>query len=131
MADACLMPQRGQSMTAMVSHDILVPTDFRPGSRLALERALRSLGPEGGTICILHVLDQHLIAQMQALVPDLVESELRARIRQQAETHYADLVAGLARDNVTLAPMIIEGIPFLKIVQLAHDLDVDMIVMTV
>src|SRR5215831_3694860 len=68
---------------------------------------------------------------MQALLPDLVESELRARIRQQAETHYADLVAGLARDNVTLAPMIVEGTPFLKIVQLAHDLDVDMIVMTV
>src|SRR5215470_8296010 len=130
-ADTCPVPQRGNCMADLVSHDILVPTDFSSGSRLALERARRSLGPEGGTICILHVLDQHLIAQMQALVPDLVESELRARIRQQAETHYAHLVAGLARDNVTLAPMIVEGAPFLKIVQLAHDLDVDMIVMTV
>ena len=81
-------------MAAMVSHDILVPTDFGPGSRLALERAMRSLGPEG-TICVLHVLDQHLIAQMQALVPDVGETELRARLRQQAEPHYADLVAGL------------------------------------
>ena len=118
-------------MAAMVSHDILVPTDFGPGSRLALERAMRSLGPEGGTICVLHVLDQHLIAQMQALAPDLGAPALRARLRQQAETHYAQLVVGLARDNMTLEPMIIEGTPFLKIVQLAHDLDVDMIVMTV
>jgi nucleotide-binding universal stress UspA family protein len=118
-------------MADMVSHDILVPTDFSPGSRLALERARRSLGPEGGTICVLHVLDQHLIAQMQALVPDLGETELRTRLRQQAETYYANLVAGLAQDNVTIEPMIVEGIPFLKIVQLAHDLDVDMIVMTV
>ena len=62
-------------MADMVSHDILVPTDFSPGSRLALERARRSLGPEGGTICVLHVLDQHLIGQMQALVPDLGETE--------------------------------------------------------
>lgn len=118
-------------MAAMVSHDILVPTDFGPGSRLALERAMRSLGPDGGTICVLHVLDQHLITQMQALVPDLGETELRARLRQQAETHYAHLVAGLAQDNVTIEPMIIAGTPFLKIAQLARDLDVDMIVMTV
>jgi nucleotide-binding universal stress UspA family protein len=118
-------------MAAMVSHDILVPTDFGPGSRLALERALRSLGPEGGTICVLHVLDQHLIAHMQALVPDLGEPQLGARLRQQAQAHYANLVAGLARANVTIEPLIIDGIPFLKIVQLAHDFDVDMIVMTV
>ena len=118
-------------MAAMVSHDILVPTDFSSGSRLALERAVRSLGPEGGTICVLHVLDQHLIAEMQALVPGLGETELRTRLRQQAETRYAQLVVGLAQDNVTVEPMIIEGTPFLKIVQLAHDLDVDMIVMTV
>lgn len=118
-------------MAAMVSHDILVPTDFGPGSRLALERAMQSLGPEGGTIGVLHVLDQHLIAQMQALVPDVGETELRARLQQQAETRYADLVAGLAQANVTIEPLIIAGIPFLKIVQLARDLDVDMIVMTV
>ena len=118
-------------MAAMVSHDILVPTDFGPGSLLALERALRSLGPEGGTIGVLHVLDQHLIAQMQALVPDLGATQLRARLRQQAETHYTNLVAGLAQDNVTLEPLIVEGTPFLKIVQLARDFAVDMIVMTV
>ena len=118
-------------MADMISHDILVPTDFSSGSRLALERAMRSLGPEGGTVCVLHVLDQHLIAQTQALVPDLDEAELRTRLRQQAEAHYAHLVAGLAQNNVTIEPMIIEGTPFLKIVQLAHDLDVDMIVMTV
>ena len=118
-------------MATMVSHDILVPTDFGPGSLLALERALRSLGPEGGTIGVLHVLDQHLIAQMQALVPDLGATQLRARLRQQAETHYTNLVAGLAQDNVTLEPLIVEGTPFLKIVQLARDFAVDMIVMTV
>jgi nucleotide-binding universal stress UspA family protein len=118
-------------MTERVSRDILVPTDFSPGSRLALERAMRSLGPEGGTICVLHVLDQHLIAQMQACFPDMDATELRSRLRREAETHCAALVASLEYGQVTVEPMIIEGTPFLKIVQLARDLDVDMIVMTV
>src|SRR4029450_8934008 len=118
-------------MAAMVSHDILVPTDFGPGSRLALERAMQSLGPEGGTIGVLHVLDQHLIAQMQALVPDVGETELRVSLQQEAELRYADLVADLAQDNVTIEPIIIEGTPFLRMGRLARDLDVDMIVMTV
>jgi nucleotide-binding universal stress UspA family protein len=77
------------------------------------------------------VLDQHLIAHMQVLVPDVGETQLWTRLRQQAEAHYANLVAGLARANVAVEPLIVEGIPFLKIVQLAHDFDVDMIVMTV
>jgi nucleotide-binding universal stress UspA family protein len=77
------------------------------------------------------VLDQHLIAHMQVLVPDVGETQLWARLRQQAEAHYANLVAGLARANVTVEPLIVAGIPFLKIVQLARDFDVDMIVMTV
>jgi nucleotide-binding universal stress UspA family protein len=40
-------------------------------------------------------------------------------------------VAGLEPGKATVEPMIIEGKPFPKIVQLACDLDVDMIVMTV
>ena len=118
-------------MVDMVSQDILVPTDFGPGSRLALERAIRSLGPEGGNICVLHVIDQHLIDQTRMLLPEIGETELRARLRQQAEAHYAQLVADLERGKATVEPMIIEGKPFLKIVQLARDLDVDMIVMIV
>lgn len=118
-------------MTERVSRDILVPTDFGPGSRLALERAMRSLGPEGGHICVLHVLDQHLIAQMQACFPDIDAPELQTRLRRQAEAHYAELVAGLEYGQATVEPLIIVGTPFLKIVQLARDFDVDMVVMTV
>jgi nucleotide-binding universal stress UspA family protein len=114
-----------------LSRAILVPTDFGPGSRLALDRALRSLGAEGGTIDVLHVLDEHLLAQLQALLPETPAETLRARLRQQAETQYAQLVAGLEIGSATLEPLIVEGRPFLKILQLARDLDVDMIGMTV
>ena len=115
----------------MHSHDILVPTDFRSGSRLAVERALRSLGPDGGSICVLHVLDQRLIEQTVDLVPHTSEAALRTQLERQARERYAELVAGLTADRVELIPLIVEGRPFLKITQLARDLDVDMIVMTV
>jgi len=104
-----------------MERDMLGPTDCGPGSRLALERAMRRLGPEGGTIGVLHVLDQHLIAQIQALVPDVGEPQRWARLRQQAEAHDANLVAGLAWATVTVEPLMIDGIPFLKRVQLAHE----------
>lgn len=115
----------------MHSHDILVPTDFRSGSRLAVERAMRSLGPDGGSICVLHVLDQRLIEQTLDLVPHTSEAALRTQLERQARERYAELVAGLTADRVELIPLIVEGRPFLKITQLARDLDVDMIVMTV
>jgi nucleotide-binding universal stress UspA family protein len=115
----------------MHSHDILVPTDFRFGSRLAIERAMRSLGPDGGSICVLHVIDQRLIEQILDLVPHTGEAELRTQLEQQARKRYAELVAGLPADRVEFTPLIVEGRPFLKIIQLARDLDVDMIVMTV
>jgi nucleotide-binding universal stress UspA family protein len=115
----------------MHSHDILVPTDFRFGSRLAIERAMRSLGPDGGSICVLHVIDQRLIEQILDLVPHTGEAELRMQLERQAHERYTELVTGFSAARVEFTPLIVEGRPFLKIIQLARDLDVDMIVMTV
>ncbi len=115
----------------MAAQDILVPTDFAPGSRAALERAIASIGAEGGKIYVLHVLDQRFITQALSVLPAVAEEELRTRLEQQARERYIQLVAGLDTRGVELDPLFVEGIPFLKIVQLARDFDVDMIVMTV
>lgn len=115
----------------MASTDILVPTDFRPGSRAALLRAIQSLGAEGGRICLLHVLDQRLLDDAHALMPEMSRDVLHERLQQQARTRYAELVAGLESGATELELLIVEGLPFLKIVQLARDFDMDMIVMTV
>jgi nucleotide-binding universal stress UspA family protein len=79
----------------------------------------------------LHVLDQRLIEQTLDLVPHISEAELRTQLERQARERYAELVTELTADRVELIPLIVEGRPFLKITQLARDLDVDMIVMTV
>jgi nucleotide-binding universal stress UspA family protein len=115
----------------MAYQDILVPTDFGRGSRAAVERALDSLGPEGGRLSVLHVIDQRLIEHTLFLFPDAQASTLLTRLQQQAREQYADLIAGLEVGNAELECLIVEGIPCLKVVQLARELAVDMIVMTV
>ena len=115
----------------MAFEDILVPTDFRPGARTALERALDSLGPAGGRVMVLHVVDQRLLEPTLALLPDAREAELLSRLHQQAQERYAQLVSGLARDQVEFELLVVDGNPFLKVVQFARDLDVDLIVMAV
>lgn len=111
--------------------DILVPTDFGPGSPVALARALDSLGPEGGRVVVLHVIDERLLEPTLALFPEARMETLLARLREQAHERYAQLIAGIEQEQVEFEPLIVEGIPFLKIVQFARDLDVDLIVMAV
>jgi universal stress protein A len=115
----------------MAFQDVLVPTDFGSGSRVALERALDSLGPTGGRIIVLHVIDQRLLEYVGKLSPEISEEEGLARLQQQAQEQAAQLIAGLSTPQVDIEPLIIEGVPFWKIVQLARDLDVDLIVMAV
>ena len=111
--------------------DILVPTDFGPGSLAALQRALDSLGPEGGRVMVLHVIDERLLEPTLALFPEARMETLLARLREQAHERYAQLIAGIAQEQVELEPLIVEGIPFVKIVQFARDFDVDLMVMAV
>jgi nucleotide-binding universal stress UspA family protein len=115
----------------MLYTHILVPTDFRPGSRAALERACDVLGPEGGKVVILHVLDQGWLERTLPLFPETKEADVRAQLRQQAQAQYAQLVQGIEGEKIDCEFLMVEGVPFLKIVQFARDLDVDMIVMAI
>lgn len=115
----------------MAFKDALVPTDFGSGSHAALTQALNSLGPEGGRAVMLHVLDQRLIDPIQALFSETEKEELIARLRHRAHEQYDRLMAGIDRGKAECELFIVEGVPFLKIVQFARDLDVDVIVMVV
>jgi nucleotide-binding universal stress UspA family protein len=110
---------------------MLVPTDFRSGSRAALERAVTCLAPEGGKVVVLHVIDLHLLEHTLSLFPTVEEADVRTRLRQQAHEQYAQLASGIENEKVECELLIVEGQPFLKIVRFARALDVDMIVMAV
>ena len=115
----------------MSYQDILVPTDFDAGSRAALEHALESLDSAGGRISVLHVLDQRVVEQTLALVPDMDASRLHNRLQEQAQQQYTELIEGLDMGQAEVELLIVDGIPFLKIVQLARELAVDLMVMAV
>ena len=111
--------------------DVLVPTDFGSGSHVALSQALDNLEPEGGRVVVLHVLDQRLIDPIQTLFSEHEKEELTDRLRHQANEQYAQLMAKIDTGKAECELLLVEGVPFMKIVQFAHDLDVDVIVMLV
>jgi nucleotide-binding universal stress UspA family protein len=82
-------------------------------------------------VTVLHVIDERLLEPTLALFPEARMETLLAQLRAQAHERYAQLIAGIEQAQVECEPLIVEGIPFMKIVQFARDLDVDLIVMAV
>ncbi len=102
----------------------LVAVDFSGPSRRALELALAWL-PEAD-ITVLHVVDTEFADRVDA---EGIATRVQVidRLRGQAEDELAAIVRDCGGDKVET--MIVEGSPFLEIVKLARDLDVDCIVM--
>jgi nucleotide-binding universal stress UspA family protein len=80
---------------------------------------------------VLHVIDQRLLEPAITLSLEAKADALLTRLHQRAREQYPPLVAGLERPQVEFELLLVDGNPFLKIVQFARDLDVDLIVMSV
>ena len=109
------------------SPEILVPIDFSPCSVNALRVAVGMAAPEGD-LTLLHVVDEEFI---QAAVAAGMGSsdDLRARLKEQAEASFANVLDGIETGNVEIEKMIVVGLPFVEILKIARDLDLPMIVM--
>jgi nucleotide-binding universal stress UspA family protein len=110
-------------------NSVLVPTDFSPASRKAVQWALRSVDGNNSVIIVLHVLDEAIIETITAHEfggRDEVTSRMREHAQQQlSEYEHADD----ANEDVAIDTIIAEGMPFLEILQKARDFAVDAIVM--
>ncbi|MDZ7380026.1 MAG: universal stress protein [candidate division KSB1 bacterium] len=102
----------------------LVAMDFSAPSRRALELALSWLGE--AEITVLHVVDTDFAERVDA-EGIASRSQVVQRLRGQAESELAAIVASGSAGKVE--KIIVEGSPFVEIVKLARDLDVDCIVM--
>lgn len=103
---------------------VLVAVDFSPSSRRALDRAV-AWYPDS-EITALHVVDAEFAARIEAA--GLASSaDAIAKLRARANEEFA----WLAQDKGAEAfdPMIVEGIPFVEIIKIAKDLEVDIITM--
>jgi len=101
---------------------VLVAVDFSPASRRALDLAL-AWCPKG-EVTALHVVDAEFAARVEAEGVGS-SAEVIARMRARADEEFNWIAQEKGAD--AFAPMIVEGIPFLEIVKVAKDLDVDMI----
>jgi universal stress protein A len=106
-----------------------VPIDFSPCSVNALRVAIGMAGPDGD-LTLLHAIDEQFISDAVAAALGTAE-EIRARLRDQAEANFTNILEGLETEQVNIERMIVIGAPFLEILKIARDLDLPMIVMGV
>ncbi len=105
---------------------VLVAMDFSAPARRALDLAL-SWMPEA-EVTVLHVIDTEFAERVET-EGIAARDEVIARLRAQAEAEFAQWGGGESGSGSRFETMIVEGSPFVEIVKLARDLDVDCIVM--
>jgi len=109
---------------AALPGSILVALDFSQSARRALELAL-TWAPSG-EVTALHVVDTAFAARVEA-TGLATRADVVATLRHRATEEFGWLAQekGTARYDV----MVVEGVPFVEIVKIATDLDVDLIMM--
>ncbi len=103
---------------------LLAAVDFSPSSRRALDLCLAWRGE--AEVTALHVVDSEFAGRIQAHGLG-GSAEVIAKLRERAGEEFDWLTE--EKGAATFSPMIVEGIPFVEIVRIASDLEVDLIVM--
>jgi nucleotide-binding universal stress UspA family protein len=109
--------------------DILVPVDFSATSINAVRAAAVITAPDGD-LTLLHVIDEDFVNDAVAASLGSAD-EITQRLRERAESEFDSLLEGIDFEGVTVARMIVVGIPFVEILKIARDLDLPMIVIGV
>jgi nucleotide-binding universal stress UspA family protein len=114
-----------ESKTTATAQALLVALDFSPSSRRALDLSLT--GYPNSEVTALHVVDTEFVARVEAAGLG-ARADVIAKLRARATEEFG----WLAQDKANaFAPMIVEGVPFIEIVKIAKDLEVDVILMGV
>jgi len=107
--------------------DLLVPIDFSPNSRRAVDFAL-SIIDEDGDVYLLHVIDSDFVDRLAedgfSDAPSATE-----RLRNRATERLEEIIAALPEPRPRIETMIVVGKPFAEILRVAADLDFQLIVM--
>lgn len=105
---------------------ILIPTDGSEYSLQAAEYAISIAKLVNAQIMVVFVVDDFVLDQMSKIT----EREVAERNLKQDGKGYVNYVLSLAeKAGVNASSLIVEGQPFERIVQIAKDVNVDLIVM--
>ena len=109
---------------------ILVPVDFSPCSRSALEYAARIAAESDATLEILHVYEPpHYIGDVMVQIPERSAITVQEYIRQQSESLLNELLDGAeGLDGLTTTRTMRAGVPHAAIVAQARASGADLIV---
>jgi nucleotide-binding universal stress UspA family protein len=113
----------------MEFHHILVPTDFSEFSKQALKSALDLAQTFGAKLLLLHVVEPPPYP-IEGLVPSQLGANLLADLERQASNELAALLPEAQGLQVEIARRVSIGIPYRKIVEVAAEEKIDLIVMT-
>lgn len=128
---ACLLTHRTRRLHSFtpvkLAKTILVPTDFSPRSRRALDYAVRLAGD----------LDAHLSLVHAAPLPEMmnwdggwhIPYEFCALVEASARSQLDNTLSALRADDVSVTGQVVHGTPSGMIVQMAHSVRADLIVM--
>lgn len=108
-------------------HNILCPVDFSEGSEDALVYGIELAQRFNARVHVGHVLQPmvHGLAE----TPVLSAPQFIADLKREVRSGLDKLIAKHADKGVELVPVVVDGMGFAEIVQLANDLKCDLIVM--
>lgn len=106
---------------------VLVAVDFSPCSLRALDTVLSWRG-DTTELTLLHVVESDLGRRLEQAGVG-VATEIVTRMHERADAELAALVAEHKLERTEA--MVVEGIPFIEIVKIAKDLDMDLVVVGV
>jgi nucleotide-binding universal stress UspA family protein len=115
-------------MTMEIRH-ILAPTDFSELSQQGLKSALELAQVFGAKLSLLHVVEPPPYP-IEGIVPSQLGANLLDDLERQASNELAQMLLETQASKVDVTRRVVVGIPYRKIVEVAEEEKVDLIVMT-
>jgi universal stress protein A len=108
---------------------ILAPTDFSELSKQGLKRALELAEAFGAKLVLLYVVEPPPYP-MEGIVPSPLGATLLDDLERQATNDLAQMLSETQASKMDVARRVVVGIPYRKIVDVAEEEKIDLIVMT-
>ena len=111
-------------------HRMLIPTDFSPQSKEAMDYGVQMAKALGSEIYLLHVYQEPIIVPSGPTVPITPQVGEWLKDVQEQELKTLETVASEMRSQIKkVTPLFKLGIPFFEIVKAAEEIPIELIVM--
>ena len=108
---------------------ILAPTDFSELSKQGLQSALELADAFGAKLLLLYVVEPPPYP-VEGIVPSHLGATMLDDLERQATNDLAQMLSETQASNMDVARRVVVGIPYRKIVDVAEEEKIDLIVMT-